>query len=206
MVDIEKLTNYSKEILFASGALMNKYKNAQIQPEHIMLAMIQDNGIAKDYLQELKLLNEDFIKAVVYQIKSYPTLSNIPSNGQIYLSDDTQKILDIAEKQSNDFKDEFISIESILLAMTNLMDSSIQKLLKAYNVTDKQVLNAMKKIRGNKKVDNKNAEENMQALAKFSTDLTELAKKGKLDPVVGRDEEIRRIIQVLNRRTKNNPI
>ena len=201
MVDIEKLTNYSKEILFASGALMNKYKNAQIQPEHIMLAMIQDNGIAKDYLQELKLLNEDFIKAVVYQIKSYPTLSNIPSNGQIYLSDDTQKILDIAEKQSNDFKDEFISIESILLAMTNLMDSSIQKLLKAYNVTDKQVLNAMKKIRGNKKVDNKNAEENMQALAKFSTDLTE-----KLDPVVGRDEEIRRIIQVLNRRTKNNPI
>lgn len=206
MVDIEKLTNYSKEILFASGALMNKYKNSQIQPEHIMLAMIQDNGIAKDYLQELKLLNEDFIKAVVYQIKSYPTLSNIPSNGQIYLSDDTQKILDIAEKQSNDFKDEFISIESILLAMTNLMDSSIQKLLKAYNVTDKQVLNAMKKIRGNKKVDNKNAEENMQALAKFSTDLTELAKKGKLDPVVGRDEEIRRIIQVLNRRTKNNPI
>ena len=206
MVDIEKLTNYSKEILFASGALMNKYKNAQIQPEHIMLAMIQDNGIAKDYLQELKLLNEDFIKAVVYQIKSYPTLSNIPSNGQIYLSDDTQKILDIAEKQSNDFKDEFISIESILLAMTNLMDSSIQKLLKAYNVTDKQVLNAMKRIRGNKKVDNKNAEENMQALAKFSTDLTELAKKGKLDPVVGRDEEIRRIIQVLNRRTKNNPI
>ena len=206
MVDIEKLTNYSKEILFSSGALMNKYKNAQIQPEHIMLAMIQDNGIAKDYLQELKLLNEDFIKAVVYQIKSYPTLSNIPSNGQIYLSDDTQKILDIAEKQSNDFKDEFISIESILLAMTNLMDSSIQKLLKAYNVTDKQVLNAMKKIRGNKKVDNKNAEENMQALAKFSTDLTELAKKGKLDPVVGRDEEIRRIIQVLNRRTKNNPI
>ena len=206
MVDIEKLTNYSKEILFASGALMNKYKNAQIQPEHIMLAMIQDNGIAKDYLQELKLLNEDFIKAVVYQIKSYPTLSNIPSNGQIYLSDDTQKILDIAEKQSNDFKDEFISIESILLAMTNLMDSSIQKLLKAYNVTDKQVLNAMKKIRGNKKVDNKNAEENMQALAKFSTDLTELAKRGKLDPVVGRDEEIRRIIQVLNRRTKNNPI
>lgn len=206
MVDIEKLTNYSKEILFASGALMNKYKNAQIQPEHIMLAMIQDNGIAKDYLQELKLLNEDFIKAVVYQIKSYPTLSNIPSNGQIYLSDDTQKILNIAEKQSNDFKDEFISIESILLAMTNLMDSSIQKLLKAYNVTDKQVLNAMKKIRGNKKVDNKNAEENMQALAKFSTDLTELAKKGKLDPVVGRDEEIRRIIQVLNRRTKNNPI
>jgi len=206
MVNIEKFTNYSKEIIFASGALMSKYKNPQIQPEHIMLAMIQDNGLAKDYLNELRLLNEDFIKAIVYQIQSYPTLSNIPAGNQIYLSDETQKLLDIAEQQSQDFKDEFVSIESIILAMTNLAGSSIQKLLKAYNVTDKQVLNAMKKIRGNKKVDNKNAEENMQALAKFSTDLTELARKGKLDPVVGRDEEIRRIIQVLNRRTKNNPV
>ncbi|MCM1265922.1 MAG: ATP-dependent chaperone ClpB [Candidatus Gastranaerophilales bacterium] len=185
---------------------MNKYKNAQIQPEHIMLAMIQDNGIVKDYLNELKLLNQDFIKAIVFQIEKYPKLANEPTSNQMYLSDETQKLLNIAEQQSNEFKDEFISIEVILLAMTNLMGSDIQKLLKAYNVTDKQVLNAMKKIRGNKKVDNKNAEENMQALAKFSTDLTELAKKSKLDPVVGRDEEIRRIIQVLNRRTKNNPV
>ena len=206
MVNIEKLTNYSKEILFSAGACMNKYKNAQIQPEHIMLAMIQDNGIAKDYLNELKLLNQDFIKAIVFQIESYPKLVKEPTSNQIYLSDETQKLLNIAEQQSNEFKDEFISIESIILAMTNLMGSDIQKLLKAYNVTDKQVLSVMKKIRGNKKVDNKNAEENMQALAKFSTDLTELAKKGKLDPVVGRDEEIRRIIQVLNRRTKNNPV
>ncbi|MCD8378151.1 MAG: ATP-dependent chaperone ClpB [Candidatus Gastranaerophilales bacterium] len=185
---------------------MSKYKNAQIQPEHIMLAMIQDKGIAKDYLNELKLINEDFVKAIVYQIQSYPTLSNIPASNQIYLSDETQKLLSIAEQQAQEFKDEFVSIEQIILAMTNLAGSNIQKLLKAYNVADRQVLNAMKKIRGNKKVDNKNAEDNMQALAKFSTDLTELAKKGKLDPVVGRDEEIRRIIQVLNRRTKNNPV
>ena len=206
MVNIEKLTNYSKEILFSAGACMNKYKNNQIQPEHLMLAMIEDNGVVKTYLNELKLLNEDFIKAIVYQIKQFPTLSIPPTNNEIYLSDDTKKLFDIAETISNDFKDEFISIEVIILAMTQLAGTDIQKLLSAYNVTDKQVLKVMKKIRGNKKVDSKNAEENMKALEKYSTDLTELARKGKLDPVIGRDEEIRRVIQVLNRRTKNNPV
>ena len=206
MVDIERLTNYSQEILAAAGACMNKYKNAQIQPEHIMLAMIEDKGAVRDYLNELKLLNEDFIKAIVFQISKFPTLSIPPTSNEIYLSDDTKKLLTIADKISQDLKDEYISIEVILLSMTQLSGSEIQKLLTAYDVTDKQILKVMKKIRGNKKVDSKNAEENMQALAKFSTDLTELAKKGKLDPVVGRDEEIRRIIQVLNRRTKNNPV
>ena len=206
MFDIEKLTNYSREILFASTAVMNRYKNNQVHPEHIMLAMIEDNGAAKDYLNELKLLNEDFIKAIVYKIKEFPTLSTPPSGNNIYFSDDTNQMFDIAQNISADLKDEFISIEVILLAMTQLAGSDIQKLLSAYNVTDKKVLEVMKKIRGNRKVDNKNSEENMKALEKFSTDLTALAKKGKLDPVVGRDEEIRRIIQVLNRRTKNNPI
>lgn len=206
MVDIERLTNYSQEILMAAGACMNRFKNAQIQPEHIMLAMIEDKGIAKDYLTELKLLNQDFINAIMFQIKSYPTLSIPPQKNEIYLSDDTKKMLNIADQISQDLKDEFISIEVIILAMTQLTGTEIQKLLTAYGVNDKQILKVMKKIRGNKKVDSKNAEENMQALAKFSTDLTELAKKGKLDPVVGRDEEIRRIIQVLNRRTKNNPV
>ena len=206
MVDIEKLTNYSKEILNSASVCMNRYKNNQIQPEHLMLAMIEDNGPIRAYLDELKLLNQDFIQAIMYRISSFPTLSIPPSSNEIYLSDDTKKLLNIAEKISEDLKDEFISVEVILLAMTQLHGTDIQKTLEAYNVTDKQVLKAMKKVRGNKKVDNKNAEENMQALEKFSTDLTELARKGKLDPVVGRDEEIRRIIQVLNRRTKNNPV
>ena len=206
MVDIERLTNYSQQILMAAGACMNRYKNAQIQPEHIMQAMIEDNGIARDYLTELKLLNQDFINAIALQISNYPTLSIPPQNNEIYLSDDTKKLLAISDQISKDLKDEFISIEVILLAMTQLVGTEIQKLLTAYDVTDKQILKVMKKIRGSKKVDSKNAEENMQALAKYSTNLTELAQKAKLDPVVGRDEEIRRIIQVLNRRTKNNPV
>lgn len=206
MVDFEKFTNYSQEIISSSAAIMNEYKNSELQPEHIMLAMIKDDGIIKDYLTELKVLNQGFINKIVSTIKSFPTISGPPNTQQLFLSTNTYKLLDIAKAEADKFKDEYIGIESILLAMTLLDNSNIQQILKESGVTPNSVLNAMKKIRGNKKVDNKNAEENMKALEKFSTDLTERARKGKLDPVIGRDEEVRRIIQVLNRRTKNNPV
>ena len=205
MPDFEKFTNYSQEILNSAGTLMQSHKNSEMQPEHIMLAMIKSDGIIKDYLTELKLLNQGFIDKIVGVINSFPTISTPPS-GQIFLSTQTYRLLDLAGQQAEEFKDQFIGAESILLAMTKLDNSPIQLLLKNYNVDTNKVLSVMKKIRGNKKVDNKNAEENMKALEKFSTDLTSLARKGKLDPVIGRDEEVRRIIQVLNRRTKNNPV
>ncbi|MBR5554773.1 ATP-dependent chaperone ClpB [bacterium] len=206
MADINKFTNYSQEILSSASAIMNSYKNTELQPEHIMLAMIKDNGIIKDYLTELKLLNQSFINKIVESINNFPKISGVVNSQQLFLSQQTIKLLDIAETTANEFKDEFISIESILLAMTKLDNSNIQTVLKSFKIDSNSILNAMKKIRGNKKVDNKNAEENMKALEKYSTDLTELARKGKLDPVIGRDEEVRRIIQVLNRRTKNNPV
>lgn len=205
MPDFNKFTNYSQELLNSAGAIMQAHKNSEMQPEHIMLAMIKDNGAIKDYLTELKLLNQGFIDKIVSVVNSFPTISGPPS-GQVFLSAKTYQLLDLAGQQAEEFKDEFISAEAILLAMTKLDNSPIQLLLRNYNADTNKVLNAMKKIRGNKKVDNKNAEENMKALEKYSTDLTALARKGKLDPVIGRDEEVRRIIQVLNRRTKNNPV
>ncbi len=206
MADINKFTNYSQEILSSASAIMNSHSNSELQPEHIMLAMIKDNGIIKDYLTELKLLNQGFIDKIVSAVNSFPKISGPVNAQQMFLSNQTYRLLDIAEQQSAEMKDEFVSIESILLAMTKLDNSNIQTVLKNFGVDSNKVLNAMKKIRGNKKVDNKNAEENMKALEKYSTDLTALARKGKLDPVIGRDEEVRRIIQVLNRRTKNNPV
>ena len=206
MFNFENLTNYAQEIVYAASAKMNSYKNPEMQPEHILIAMVEDNGIAKDYLTELKLLNQNFVNELVRNISNYPTLSG-PQNGQqMLLSSATMKLFEIADEQKTELKDDFVGIECILLAMTKLESSTVKQLLEKYNVRTNNVLNAMKKIRGNKKVDSKNAEEKLKALEKYSTDLTELAKKGKLDPVIGRDEEIRRIIQVLNRRTKNNPI
>ena len=206
MADINKFTNYSQEILSSASAIMNSHSNSELQPEHIMLAMIKDNGIIKDYLTELKLLNQGFIDKIVSAVNSFPKISGPVNAQQMFLSNQTYRLLDIAEQQSAEMKDEFVSIESILLGMTKLDNSNIQTVLRNFGVDSNKVLNAMKKIRGNKKVDNKNAEENMKALEKYSTDLTALARKGKLDPVIGRDEEVRRIIQVLNRRTKNNPV
>ncbi len=206
MIDFEKFTNYSQEIIFAANAKKDFYKNTEVQPEHIVMAMIEDKGISKDYLEELKLLNQHFINEVVARIKSYPTISTPSGSQQVFLSKETNSLFEIAFQEAESLKDEFVGIECILIAMTKLEGSFIQTLLRNQGVTTDKVLSAMKKIRGNKKVDTKNAEENMKALEKYSTDLTEMARKGKLDPVIGRDEEVRRIIQVLNRRTKNNPV
>ena len=98
MVDFNKFTNYSQEILSASGALMNEYRNSELQPEHIMLAMIKDNGIIKDYLTELKILNQNFINKIVAKVKSFPTISGPPNAGQLFLANDTYRLLDIAKQ------------------------------------------------------------------------------------------------------------
>src|SRR5574344_108333 len=205
IMDYNKLTNYSQEILSSAQSIMSSYKNFEMQPEHILMAMIKDvKGVSGDYLKELSILKQDFIDKVVQAIKNYPTISGPVNTGQLYLSQDTNTLLDLAQTQAEELKDEFVSIEHILLAMTKI-NHNIQNLLQMYGVNSNAVLKAMKKVRGNKKVDNKDAEEMYKALEKYSTDLTDLARKGKLDPVIGRDEEVRRIIQVLNRRTKNNP-
>ena len=206
MLDFDKFTNYSQEILSSANSLMSSYQNSQLEPEHIMLAMIKDNGIVKDYLTELKLLNQGFINKIVAKVESFPKISGPINPQNLYLSNDTRRLLELAFDESAKLKDDFVGIEALILGMTVLENSNIKELLESFNVNTNSVLNAMKKIRGNKKVDNKNAEENMKALEKYSTDLTDLARKGKLDPVIGRDEEVRRIIQVLNRRTKNNPV
>ena len=206
MLDFDKFTDYSQEIISSANALMGEYKNSQMTPEHIMLAMIKADGIIKDYLTELNLLNQGFINKIVSKIESFPKLSGPVNSQGLYLSQETMKLLELSMDESKKLKDEFVSIESILLAMSELDNSNIKSLLNSNGVTSSSILKVMKDIRGNNKVDTKNAEENMKALEKYSTDLTDLARKGKLEPVIGRDEEVRRIIQVLNRRTKNNPV
>lgn len=205
MLNLEKFTNLSNEIIASALNFSAQYKNSEIQPEHILLACVKDDGMAKDYMQELKLLNQDFINDLMSAIKSFPTVSMV-NTAQLILSKDSFRILEQAQELSQEFKDEFVGLDMILLAMTKVEDTNVFNLLQKYKVSANTILNAMKKIRGNNKVDNKNAEENLKALEKYSTDLTALARKGKLDPVIGRDDEIRRIVQVLNRRTKNNPV
>ncbi|MBQ8887391.1 MAG: ATP-dependent chaperone ClpB [Candidatus Gastranaerophilales bacterium] len=207
MIDFNRLTDYAKEIIYSAQQVMFRYKNSQLEPIHIMLAIAEDNeGIAKDYSKELKIDNDNFKHQLVSEISSLPQVQTMNPNQQVYMSHITNTMFDMAQENADSIKDSFISVEHILMAMTELSGSKIQQILNNNKITKNSILNAMKKVRGNRKVDSKNAEDSYKALEKYSTDLTALARKGKLDPVIGRDDEIRRIIQVLNRKTKNNPV
>ncbi|MCD7740121.1 MAG: ATP-dependent chaperone ClpB [Candidatus Gastranaerophilales bacterium] len=207
MIDFNRLTDYTKEIIYSAQQIMYRYKNSQLEPVHIMLAISEDNeGISKDYCRELKIDNDKFRHNLVNIISELPQIQSSNPNQQLYLSGLTNQMFDSAQEIADNLKDSFISIEHILMAMTDLTGSKIQQILNNNNINKNSILNAMKKVRGNRKVDSKNAEDSYKALEKYSTDLTQMAKKGKLDPVIGRDDEIRRVIQVLNRKTKNNPV
>lgn len=207
MIDFNRLTEYTQKILFASQQIMTRMHNTQMEPEHILLAITEETeGISKDYLKELNIDNKNFSDRLIAEIQKFPRIENSIQNQQLYLSGLTYLLFDKAKEEAENIKDSFISIEHILLAMTMLDNSNIKNLLQSHKIQKDSILKAMKKIRGNKKVDNKNAEEQYKALEKYSTDLTQMARRGKLDPVIGRDEEVRRVIQVLNRKTKNNPV
>ncbi len=207
MIDFNRLTDYTKEVIYSAQQLMFRYNNSQLEPVHIMLAIAEDTeGIAKDFCEELKINNDNFRHQLVNEISTLPQIQSTNPNQQLYLSQMTNKMFDLAQESADSLKDSFISIEHILIAMTDLTGSKIQQILNNNKINKNTILNAMKKVRGNRKVDCKNAEEQYKALEKYSTDLTAMARKGKLDPVIGRDDEIRRVIQVLNRKTKNNPV
>ena len=207
MIDFNKLTNQTQEIIFSAQQLMAKFQNTQLEPAHIVMAMLEDKeGISKDYLKALKLDRPQFVDAVMSELNNLPTVQQPVNTQQLYLSQDTIKLLDLAQNEAEALKDTYISVEHILLAITAFDGSKIKALFENFGVSRNKILNEMKKIRGQNKVDSKDSEEKFKALEKYSQNLTDLAKRGKLDPVIGRDEEVRRVIQVLNRRTKNNPV
>ncbi len=207
MIDFNKLTNQTQEIIFSAQQLMANFQNTQLEPAHIVMAMLEDkDGISKDYLKALKLDRPQFVDAVMSELNNLPTVQQPVNTQQLYLSQDTIKLLDLAQNEAEALKDTYISIEHILLAITSFEGSKIKALFDRFGVNRNKILNEMKKIRGQNKVDSKDSEEKFKALEKYSQNLTDLAKRGKLDPVIGRDEEVRRVIQVLNRRTKNNPV
>ena len=207
MIDFNRLTDYTQNIMAKAQELMSEFQNTQMEPVHIVLAMMEEkDGIAQDYANALGMHKPAFQDAVMSMINNLPKVSSPVGSGQLYLSTETIKMFDLAKEEAEKLKDSYISIEHILMAVNELDNSQIETLFNRFGITDDKILNEMKKIRGQNKVDTKDAENNFKALEKYSTNLTDLAKRGKLDPVIGRDEEVRRIIQVLNRRTKNNPV
>lgn len=207
----DNLTQSSQSIVINAQEIAKEYSNSFIEPLHILYALsLSAESSAEALMNDLKLntsLFKDDIKAALNN------LPKVSSQGNIYFSKETAQVFESADKEAKALKDKYISPEHLLLALAdfsssaqNSSNSDITRIFNKFSITKDKILLSMKKIRGDKKVDTNNADEDYKIMEKFSIDLTERAREGKLDPVIGRDEEVRRIIQVLNRRTKNNPV
>jgi len=203
VIDPNKLTEKSQEALVASQQTARELGHAQIDVEHLAAALVdQPGGIVSSVLTALGVQPAQLSTGLATELQRQPKVSG---NVQIGASPRLGRVLQQAQKEATSLGDEFVSTEHLLLAMTadqGFTGSALQRL----GVTRERVLNALKDVRGNQRVTDQNPEGKYQVLEKYGRDLTDLARKGKIDPVIGRDEEIRRVIQVLSRRTKNNPV
>lgn len=203
---LDKLTVKSQEALQEAQALSQRKGNQELNIEHLLVALVQDDeGVPYQILKRLRVDTGELVRDLDQEIDTFPKISGAQPMGQLYMAARLRSVLEKAYEEATHLSDEYISTEHLLIAIFS--DSgAATKLLQKSGITRDAVLAAMKEIRGSQRVTDPNPEEKYQAIAKYSKDLTDLAKRGKLDPVIGRDEEIRRVVQVLSRRTKNNPV
>jgi ATP-dependent Clp protease ATP-binding subunit ClpB len=203
---MDKLTIKSQEAIQEAQRFAERKGNQQLDAEHLLWALLEDqDGVANQILKKLGVNTKALQQDVEEAIEKFPKVIGATPLGQIYVSPRLKEVLDNATKESEHLKDEYVSVEHLLLSLLSA-PGPCSDLLKRYGVTPDKILSAMREIRGGQRVTDPTPEDKYQALKRYSRDLTELARKGKLDPVIGRDDEIRRVIQVLSRRTKNNPV
>jgi ATP-dependent Clp protease ATP-binding subunit ClpB len=202
----DKFTIKSQELIQGAQALAGQLGHQQIDPEHLLEVMLeQPEGIARSILQKLGASPEGVLHEVTDVLQKKPRVSGA-GMGEAYISPTTKKVLDGAFAEAVKMKDEYVSIEHIFVAITDEKETDAARILASAGVTRETILKVLVDIRGTQRITDPNPEEKYQALQRFGRDLTDLARLGKLDPVIGRDEEIRRVVQVLSRRTKNNPV
>ncbi len=201
----ERFTEQAQEALTASQQLVRQFKHSQWDVEHILLALLQQEmGLVGDIIKELGADIEALKKQVTAALEKTPQVSY--ETEQIYATPRVAKLLEAAGKEADRLKDEFIGTEHFLIAISGDEKGEAARILHNTKVNQENVYVALQKIRGGHRVTDPRAESKYRSLAKYSRDLTELARQGKLDPVIGREEEIKRVMQILTRRTKNNPV
>ena len=204
---LDKLTLKAQEALQEAKDIADKYNHQQIDVEHLLLALVeQSEGIVVPILQKIGVDIDQLKARLAEHLSSQPQVYGGGGIGQIYISPRLNKTLENAWKEAQAMKDEYMSTEHILLAIAEEDDPSSPQILKGLGATKDRIYEALTGIRGGQRIVDQNPEEKYQALERYTRDLTELARGGKLDPVIGRNDEIRRVIQVLSRRTKNNPV
>ena len=203
-MNIEKFTEKAQQALAQAQSSLGRFEHAELDAEHILLALLeQEEGLVPQVLKKAGVEPQHVLEHVRAALNERPKVSGA---GQPHLSARANKVLVEAEKEAKKFKDEYVSTEHLLLGIVDLKDGETARIFKTFGLDRSKVLAALKEIRGNQRVTDPSAEQQYQPLEKYGRDMTTLAKEGKLDPVIGRDDEIRRVIQVLSRRTKNNPV
>jgi ATP-dependent Clp protease ATP-binding subunit ClpB len=202
----DKFTVKAQEAVQRANDLASEHGNPELQPLHILGALLEDKeGIVPPVLEKIGIGPQAVLNEVYRAIESLPKVSGSGA-GQATLSPAANQLLDRAFKEADNFKDEYVSTEHLLLAITHGKRDAAQELLAHHGATYDAILKALTAVRGSQRITDQNPEAKYQALERYARDLTEQARRGKLDPVIGRDEEIRRVVQVLSRRTKNNPV
>ncbi len=202
----EKLTIKSQEALQAAIDTARRKGNTQVEPLHLLAALLaQEGGVVSPILEKIGIDRDRFARNVDEQMALYPSVSGPGAQSGPYLSKRLSELLDRAQEETKTFKDDYVSTEHLFLAFSDFGGTE-EKLFRSVGLDREKILKALTEVRGTQRVTDQNPEDKYQALSKFGRDLTEMARSNKLDPVIGRDEEIRRVIQVLSRRTKNNPV
>ncbi len=200
---LDKYTQKMQEAVMESQNLAMSYGNQSIEPEHLHYALISDSqGLIAKLLEAMAVPVASYKEDLKKRMESFPKVSG----GDVYLSTRLNKVLMDAENEAKNLKDEYVSVEHAYLALLREDDKETKNLLNRYGITRDSFLKALTMVRGNQRVTNQNPEDSYDALNKYGVDLVEAARKGKLDPVIGRDKEIRRAVEILSRRTKNNPV
>ncbi|MBF0201132.1 MAG: AAA family ATPase, partial [Desulfamplus sp.] len=198
----DKLTVKSQQMIQSAQSIALGKNNQAIEPVHLLRAMLEGDGVAVAVMKKIGVSVDGIIQALDREIDR---LVKVTGAGEVYLSTSSKRVIDRAFAEADKMKDQYVSLEHMLISMLNV--SGVHKdILEKAGVSVDGILAVLKDIRGNQTITAQNPEETYQALEKFGRNLTDLARTGKLDPVIGRDEEIRRIVQVLSRRRKNNPV
>jgi len=202
-----QFTQKSLEAIQGAQDVAQEYGNQQIEQVHLLSALLQqENGLIPQLLTKMGLTLPSFEAAVKAEIGKLPKVSVSREAGKIYVSPDFNRTVQAAEESAKSMKDEYVSVEHLLLALVETADRALKPLLQTYQVTKESILQALTQMRGNQRVTSDNPEETYDALKKYGTDLVERARTNKLDPVIGRDDEIRNVIRILSRKSKNNPV
>ncbi len=208
MMRFDRFTERAQEAAQRAAEIIQRYGHNQIDTEHILLALIeQPGGVIPQILENLKINSQALADRLDQTLRMTPKANIFGGGaGQIFITPRVKRIIDLANEEANRLKDEYISTEHIFLAILSERNTSAARILESAGLTRDRVLDAIQQMRGGQRVTDPQAETRYRTLEKYSRDLTQLAREGKLDPVIGRDTEILRLIQILSRRTKNNPV